>query len=103
MRSFDSNDSQDARREAIVEMLTNHDFVAITYAKVSGEVTTRVATIRKRPEEDAPKGAGRKMDDANFRYYEWGRENRYNPDAPGDWASCKVANVKSIQPTTVED
>lgn len=102
MKSFDSTMSQDSRREAIVDMLSTHDFVAITYAKVSGEVTTRIATIRKRPQEDAPKGAGRKLDEANFRYYEWGRENRFNPEAPGDWASFKVANVKEIRPTTVE-
>ena len=101
---FDSDMSADARREALANMFGEHDFVAITYAKVSGEVTTRIAAaMRKVPETDAPKGAGRKMSEDNFRYYEWGRENRFDAGAPGDWASCKIANIKAIEPTTVTE
>jgi antitoxin component of MazEF toxin-antitoxin module len=88
-------------REMIVDMLMAHDFVAITFAKVNGDVTTRIATIKRRPDVEAPKGV-RETNPDNFRFYEWGRENRFDPSAPGDWASCKVANVKDIRPATVE-
>ncbi len=84
-------------REMIGEMLGANDFVAITFAKVNGEVVTRVATIKHMPESDAPKGV-RETNESVYRFYEWGRKNRFDASAPGDWASCKVANVKSIVP-----
>lgn len=89
-------------REQIAAALAANDFVAITYAKVNGEIVTRVATVRKRPESEAPKGV-RETNVENFRYYEWGRANRFDASAPGDWASCKIANVKDIKPVTVEE
>ena len=45
--------SIEARREALVAALVANEFVAITYRKVSGEETTRIATIKGRPEAEA--------------------------------------------------
>lgn len=84
-------------RETLMEMLANNDFVAITFKKVSGEVTTRTATLRKRPTEDSPKGV-RETNPENFRFYEWGRANRFDAQAPGDWSSCKLANILEAKP-----
>lgn len=84
-------------RDALVECLKSNDFVAITYAKVSGEVTTRVATLRLRPEDQAPQGK-RVMSEENFRYFECGAVNRFDPTAPGDWKSFKLANGVSFAP-----
>ncbi len=84
-------------RETLANLLMTHPFVAITFRKVNGEVTTRVATILRRPDGDAPKGV-RDTNPDNFRFYEWGRPNRFDPDAPGDWASCKLANVLKAEP-----
>lgn len=84
-------------REMISEMLATNDFVAITYAKVNGEVTTRLATVKHMPGTDAPKG-NREMSEDNYRYFEWGAKNRFDADSPGDWKSCKIANIKAISP-----
>ncbi len=88
-------------REMIVEMLASNDFVAFTFTKVSGDVTTRVGTIRKRPEDAAPKGVmqGRsEKDEKNFRYYECGRIDKYNPDAPGNWSSFAIERLSKMEP-----
>lgn len=80
--------------DEIKAALVNGSFVAVTYAKVSGEIITRIATPwDKIPGADAPQGK-REMSEANFRYYEWGADNRFDASAPGDWKSCKVANIK---------
>ncbi len=86
-------------RETLAQLLIENPFVAITFRKVNGEVVTRVATILRRPAEDSPKGV-RDTNPDNFRFYEWKRVNRFNPDAPGDWASCKLANVLKAEPVS---
>lgn len=68
-------------------------FVKLTFTKVNGEKSVKlVAPWDRIPGADAPKGA-REMSESNFRFYEWGRPNRFDAAAPGDWASCKVANI----------
>lgn len=84
-------------RETLIEMLKDNDFVSITFRKVNGEVTTRTATLRKRPDADSPKGVRETKPDT-FRFYEWGRDNRFDLDAPGDWSSCKLANILEAKP-----
>ncbi len=87
-------------RDEIAAMLIANDFVAFTYAKANGEVTTRVATVRKRPEDQAPQGKREpsEKDLLNFKYFECGAVNRYDATAPGDWKSFKIANLKKMEP-----
>ena len=100
MVKFEDTMSIEARREAVVEALKANRFVAITYAKKSGEVTTRVATIRERPETEAPKGV-RETNQANFRYFECGATNRFDPAIPGDWKSFSLALAVGYEPAPV--
>lgn len=84
-------------RDTLTAALAAGNFVAITYAKKSGEVTTRVAAPwDKVPGADAPKGA-RKMKEGNFAYYECGAENRFDAEAPGDWKSFILDNGQSFE------
>lgn len=79
-------------REALTAALSAGNFVAITYAKKSGEKTTRIAAPwSKLPESDAPKGA-RGVKEGNFAYYEVGAKNRFDESAPGDWKSFILDN-----------
>jgi len=88
-------------RMALVECLKENDFVAITYRKADGSETTRVATLRKRPETETPKGV-REPSETVFRYFEWGATNRFDAEAPGDWKSFKIENGIGFKPVTVE-
>lgn len=97
MFTFPNDMSNEDRRNVIVEALKANKFVAITYAKASGEITTRVATIIERPDDQAPKGV-RATNPDNFRYFECGAENRFDDTAKGDWKSFKLANAKSVAP-----
>lgn len=84
-------------RDDLNAILAN-GFMKLTFTKVNGESTTKlVAPWDKVPGSDAPKGA-REMSESNFRFYEWGRPNRFDPTAPGDWASCKLANITGAVP-----
>lgn len=83
-------------RDALTAALANGNFVAITYAKKNGEVTTRIAAPwNKLPETDAPKGV-RGVKEGNFAYYEVGAKNRFDSEAPGDWKSFLLDNGESF-------
>lgn len=86
-------------RDDIAAMLIENDFVAFTFSKANGEVTTRIATVRKRPQDQAPQGKREpsEKDLLNFRYFECGAVNRYDATAPGDWKSFKITNLISMQ------
>ena len=87
-------------RDEIVAMLIANDFVAFTFAKANGEVTTRIGTVRKRPEDQAPTGKGREPSEKDllvFKYFECGAVNRYDAAAPGDWKSFKIANLQKME------
>jgi hypothetical protein len=87
-------------RDDLVKALTENDFVRISGTKKNGEAFSKIATLRKRPDAESPKGV-RETNQDNFRFYEWGRPNRFDPEQPGDWVSCIVANVTAIEPVTL--
>lgn len=90
-------------REQVAKLLTENDFVALTFTKADGETVTRIATVRQRPQDDAPMGKRESKNPDQFRFYQWGKENRFNPTAPGDWSSCMLSRLLKAEPTTVEE
>lgn len=102
MFTFPADMNNEDRRAAIVAMLKEHSFVAVTYAKASGEITVRTMTLIERPDDQAPKGV-RATNPDNFRYFECGAENKDDPAAKGAWKSFKIANAKSIAPVEMPE
>lgn len=90
-------------REQVAKMLMENEFVSLTFRKADGEIVTRTATILRRPEDDAPMGKRESKNPDQFRFYQWGKENRFNPAAPGDWSSCLISRLLKAEPTTVEE